>query len=368
MSNLPFLSLDFQHRSIERNLKSAFSQALKNGNFVLGDQVSLFEKEFANYHNSKYCVTVGNGHDALFIALKTLGVGRGDEVIVPSHTCQATWLAVMNAGAKPVAVEVNPTSYTIDPKQIEGQISKRTRVIIPVHLYGHPCEMDKIMAIAKKHHLFVVEDNAQSHGAIFKGKMTGRWGTINATSFYPTKNLGALGDGGAILTIDKKLGELASSFRNYGSNKRDVHSIQGINSRLDEVQAAVLRIKLRKLAEWNEMRTKNAEMYFDGLSDVGDLQLPPRATTIAKPVFHLFVVQTAHREKLKKFLLKNRVEASIHYPIPVHLQQAYSHLKYKRGSLPIAEKLAETVLSLPIYPGLKKKEIETVCKVIKRFF
>lgn len=368
MPNLPFLSLDFQHRLIERDLKSAFSQALKKGNFILGDQVNLFEREFANYHESKYCVGVGNGHDALLIALKTLGVGAGDEVIVPSHTCQATWLAVMNAGAKPVAAEVDPATYTIGVKQIEDQISKRTRAIIPVHLYGYPCEMDKIMAIAKKHHLLVVEDNAQAHGAIFKNRMTGRWGTINATSFYPTKNLGALGDGGAILTNDKKLGDLANTFRNYGSNKKGVHSTQGFNSRLDEIQAAVLRIKLKKLNEWNEMRTRNAELYFDELNNVGDLRLPPQATDIARPVFHLFVIQTAHREKLKKFLSKNGLGTSVHYPIPVHLQPAYSHLSYKKGSLPIAEGLAKTVLSLPIYPGLKKGQIETICEAIKSFF
>jgi dTDP-4-amino-4,6-dideoxygalactose transaminase len=368
MPHLPFLSLDYQHRSIERELKEVFSKTLQRGRFILGEEVNLFEKEFAAYHKAKYCISVANGHDALLISLKALKIGKGDEVIVPSHTCQATWLAVMNSGARPVAVEVDASSYNIDPSKIENAITKKTKAIVPVHLYGHPCEMDKIMTIAKKNNLFIVEDNAQAHGASFKNRMTGSWGHANATSFYPTKNLGALGDGGAIITNDKILFQFASAFRNYGSEKNDIHLISGINSRLDELQAAILLVKLRKLNEWNEARRQNANLYFELLQSIGDIQLPPPESKIAKPVFHQFVIKTKHRQKLKDFLRKKGIETAVHYPTPVHLQKAYAHLRYKKGSLPIAERLANTVLSLPVWPGLRKNEIESVCDGIRKFF
>jgi len=368
MPFIPFLSLDRQHRSIERELKESFSKTIKAGNFILGEEVAQFEKELAAYHRAKYCVSVASGHDALLISLKALNIGKGNEVIVPSHTCHATWLSVMNAGAKPVAVEVDDSTYNIDPAKIERAITKRTKAILPVHLYGHPCEMDKINAIAKRNNLFVVEDNAQAHGASFKNKLTGSWGHCNATSFYPTKNLGALGDGGAIITNDKKLFQFANAFRNYGSVKKDVQAMQGINSRLDELQAALLRVKLRRLSQWNEARRRNANLYFKLLQDIGDIQLPPRENKIVKPVFHQFVIQTAHRDKLKNFLIKKEIETAVHYPTPVHLQKAYSVLHYKKGSLPIAEGLAATVLSLPVWPGLKKNQIKRVCELIRSYF
>ncbi len=368
MPFIPFLSLNHQHRSVERDLKECLAKTLKRGNFILGEEVARFEKEFATYHKAKYCVSVGNGHDALLISLKAFNIGKGDEVIVPSHTCHATWLAVLNAGAKPLPVEVDASTYTIDPSKIESAISKKTKAIIPVHLYGQPCAMDQINAIAKSNQLFVVEDNAQAHGAIFKNKLTGSWGHCNATSFYPTKNLGALGDGGAIITNDKKLYQFANSFRNYGSLKKDVHAIPGMNSRLDELQASVLRIKLRKLNQWNEARKRNANLYFKHLKEVKEIQLPPQENKITKPVFHQFVIQTPHRAKLKNFLAKKGIETVIHYPTPVHLQKAYSHLRYKKGDLPVAESLASSVLSLPIWPGLKKEDIEQVCFAINSFF
>lgn len=368
MSVIPFLSLDYQHRSIERELKEAFSKTLKRGSFILDEEVDRFEKELASYHKSKYAISVANGHDALMISLKALKIGKGDEVIVPSHTCQATWLAVMNAGAKPIAVEVDPSTYNMDHSLIENSLTQKTKAIIPVHLYGHPCEMDKIMLLEKKNNLFVIEDNAQAHGAIFKNKMTGSWGHCNATSFYPTKNLGALGDGGAITTNDKKLYDFAQAFRNYGSGKKNVYSIQGVNSRLDELQAAILRIKLKKLDEWNEARIQNADFYFESLQDIGNVQVPPRANKKVRPVFHQFVIQAPDRDKLKNFLFRKGIETAIHYPIPVHLQMAYSQLRYKKGSLPVAEKLADTVLSLPVWPGLKKNQLMTICSAIKSFF
>lgn len=368
MYKVPFLSLARPHRAIEAELKKSFEKILHRGKFILGSEVDAFEKEFAAYHQTKYCVSTGNGHDALLISLKSLGIGRGDQVIVPSHTCQATWLAVVNAGAIPVAVEVDPVTFNIDPLQIEKAISTKTKAVVPVHLYGHPCAMDKIMAVARRNNLFVVEDNAQSHGALFKNKMTGTWGHCNATSFYPTKNMGALGDGGAILINSQKLYRFARAFRNYGSDKKDIHFIPGINSRLDELQAAFLRIKLQQLDGYNEQRRKNARLYFKLLQNAGDIQLPPQESKSEKPVFHLFVIKTSYRNKLKNYLAKKRIETAVHYPVPVHLQKAFGSLGYKKDDLPIAEKLSSTVLSLPIWPGLAKKEIEVICAHVQKFF
>jgi dTDP-4-amino-4,6-dideoxygalactose transaminase len=368
MHRIPFFSLEWQHQSINAALKETFNRVIKNGRFILDREVRCFEEEFAAYQKKKYCVSVGSGHDAILISLKALGIEQGDEVIVPSHTCHATWLAVMNTGAKPVAVEVDSSTYNIDPSCIENAITKKTKAILPVHLYGHPCEMDKIMTIAKKHKLFVVEDNAQAQGAIFINKLTGSWGHCNATSFYPTKNLGALGDGGAIVTNDKKLFQFATAFNNYGSRKKDIHSVLGVNSRLDELQAAVLRIKLRRLNVWNHERRKNADGYFDSLKNIGDIQLPPKESKIEKPVYHQFVIQTKYRDKLKTYLEQKGIETAIHYPTPIHLQKAYGQLGYKNGSLPIAEKLSETVLSLPIFVGLKELEINRISSAIRNFF
>ncbi len=368
MYRIPFFSLERQHQFINSELKRAFDGVIKNGRFILDQEVKCFEKEFAAYQKMKYCVTVGNGHDAILISLKVLGIGRGDEVLVPSHTCHATWLAIVNAGAKPVPVEVDPSTYNINPSLIENAITKKTKAILPVHLYGHPCAMDKIMVIAKKHKLFVVEDNAQAHGAEFKNKLTGSWGQCNATSFYPTKNLGALGDGGAIVTNDKKLFQFARSFSNYGSERKDVQSMLGINSRMDELQAAVLRIKLKRLNEWNQERRKSANKYFYSLKNVGDIQLPPEENKITKSAYHQFVIQTKYRDKLKKYLDQKGIETAIHYPIPIHLQKAYAHLGYKKGSFPVAERLSKSVLSLPIFVGLREPEIDAICAVIKNFF
>ena len=368
MHRIPFFSLDRQHQPISSEIKKAIDGVIKSGRLIRDQQVKSFEEEFAAYQKMKYCVSVGNGHDAILISLKALGIGRGDEVIVPSHTCHATWLAVMNSGAKPVAVEVDPSTYNMDPFLIENSISKKTKAILPVHLYGHPCAMDKILSKAKENKLFIVEDNAQAHGAMFKNKLTGSWGHCNATSFYPTKNLGALGDGGAILTNDKKAFQFARAFSNYGSEKKDAHSFLGINSRLDELQASVLRVKLKRLDRWNRERRKNAMRYFNSFKNIEDIQLPPKESKTEKPVFHQFVIQTNHRDKLKKYLEQRGIETAIHYPTPIHLQKTYAQLGYRKGSLPIAEKLSKTVLSLPIFPGLKESEIEIIITTIRNFF
>lgn len=367
MREVPFFSLEHQHSQVSQELAAAFAKVLEKGNFILGDHVNSFEKQFAAFQGTKYCVGTGNGHDALLIALKALNVGNGDEVIVPSHTCQATWLAVINTGARPIPVEVDGT-MTIDPTKIENATTSKTKAIVPVHLYGQPCQMNAILAIAQKHKLFVVEDNAQAHGAKFKNQVAGSFGHINATSFYPTKNLGALGDGGAITTNDHQLFELVKAIGNYGSRKKDDHFVQGINSRLDELQAAFLSIKLKRLDEWNELRKQNASIYFQHLQNAGDILLPPKSTEDSKPVYHHFVIRTTHRDKLKAHLEANGIGTSIHYPVPVHFQKAYSNLGFSKGSFPVAEQLAETVLSLPIWPGIRKEEIEFVCDEIQNYY
>jgi len=368
MQSIPFYSLAFQNQSVERKLGLAIPKISQSGQFILGPAVEDFEKKYAEYQRTKYCVGVGNGHDALLIALKALNIGRGHEVLVPSHTCQATWLAVRNAGATPVPVEVDPATYTLDVNRIESQVTTRTRAIIPVHLYGQPCAMDRIMDIARKHDLSVVEDNAQAHGARYHRKMTGSWGHCNATSFYPTKNLGAWGDGGAITTADGKLAAFARAFRHYGTTAKDVHAMHGVNSRLDELQAAILNIKLAKLENWNSMRVRHAANYMRQLQGVGDILLPPAPTPTCQPVFHLFVIQTSQRDKLKRHLARKGIETAIHYPRPIHRQEAYADLKLKMGSLPSAERLSNSVLSLPIWPGLAAADVTRVAKEIRNFF
>ncbi len=365
---IPFFSLERQHQQIRKQLDAAFGQIVLDGNFILDDQVALFEQQYADFHAMRHCASVANGFDALFISLKALGIGVADEVVVPSHTCFATWLAVSRTGATPIPVEVNPTDFTIDVSAISAVCTSRTKAIVPVHLYGHPCAMPKLMEVAKKLNVSVIEDNAQAHGASINGKLTGSWGQLSATSFYPTKNLGALGDGGAILTDDQELYDWIKAYRNYGSVVKDQHKLQGVNSRLDELQAAILNVKLTRLVGWNNARRENAKLYSQILAGVGDLVLPSVGDDSIQPVFHLYVIQTNFRDKLKEFLLAEGIGTAIHYPVPIHLQPAFENLGRKKGSLPIAEKLSQTVLSLPIWPELQHQEIEMVCEKIKKFF
>ncbi|NOS91143.1 MAG: DegT/DnrJ/EryC1/StrS family aminotransferase [Cyclobacteriaceae bacterium] len=365
---VPFFSSSRQHQAISDQLKIAFDRQLQDGAFILGERVQEFEKAFAAFHQMPHCTSVANGMDAIFIALKSLQIGLGDEVLVPSHTCFATWLAVSRTGATPVPVEVNPVNFTIDTNLLEAAATARTKAILPVHLYGHPCEMPAIMAIANKRNWSVVEDNAQSHGAICHQKPTGSWGDLSATSFYPTKNLGALGDGGAILSKSATNYEFHQAFRNYGSVQKDVHQMQGVNSRLDELQAAFLLVKLPYLAQWNAQRMAHTKMYHQQLSGVGDLKLPSMGDENHRPVFHLYVIQTAYRDRLKNYLADQGIGTAIHYPTPIHLQDTYRDLGYKEGSLPIAERLSKTVLSLPVWPELQPSEIERVTQAIRAFF
>ncbi|MFM8913269.1 MAG: DegT/DnrJ/EryC1/StrS family aminotransferase, partial [Flammeovirgaceae bacterium] len=297
---VPFYPLELVQRPIRGEIDRAIAQVLDRGQFVLGEQVDHFEKEFADFLGVKHCITVGNGLDALTIALKASGIGVGDEVIVPSHTCQATWLAVVRSGAKPVGSEVR--DFLMDPTRLEPLITKKTKAIMPVHLYGYPCPMVEIREVADRSGLTIIEDFAQAQGAIYNGRQVGSLGEVNGTSFYPTKNLGALGDGGAVTTNSDEIAAFARSYRNYGSEQKDIHNQLGINSRLDHMQAAVLRVKLKYLATWNEQRRRLAEVYFSGLQGVSGVVLPPKPSLISKPVFHQFVIQTPSRDGLRDFL------------------------------------------------------------------
>ena len=360
----PFLSFDGLHIPIKDDLKQAFSEVLDSNWFIIGSQLDAFEKEYAEWNEVNHCIGVSNGLDAIILSLRALEIGPGDEVIVPSNTYIATALAVTNVGATPVFVEPRYETANINPDLIERAITSKTKAIIPVHLYGQACEMKAIMEIAERHGLYVIEDNAQAHGAKYNGKKTGSWGHINATSFYPGKNLGALGDGGAVTTNDPELADKVRVLRNYGSRVKYENEVIGYNNRLDELQAAFLRVKLRKLDEWTEERNQIADSYIKGLKDVEGIGLFDIAEG-ATSAYHLFVIKTANREKLQKYLEEQGIGTMIHYPIPPHLQECYKHLGKREGDLPIAEKLSSEIISLPLYIGLDTKTISEVSALMK---
>lgn len=335
--------------------------------YILGEEVRRFETAYAVFNQVNHCIGVGNGLDALHIALKVLGVGPGDEVIVPAHTFIATWLAVTQVGATPVPVEPHRETYNIDPAKIEAAITPRTKAILPVHLYGQACDMEAIMAIAGKHDLLVVEDNAQAQGAAFNGRLTGSFGHASGTSFYPAKNLGALGDAGAITTNDEALAEKIHAFRNYGSHKKYYNDLIGVNSRLDELQAAVLSVKLPYLHQWTASRVRSAGLYRKYLEEVPEVILPGAAAG-ATHVYHVYAIQTRQRDALQAFLSDKGIGTAIHYPVPPHLQQAYRYLNYKAGDFPIAEAIASQCLSLPLWPGLREEQVQYISQSIKAFF
>ena len=364
---IPYLSLHAKHSEITSEMMEAISSVVGSNSFILGKSLAAFEKSYAAYHQVSYCAGVANGLDALYLSLKALNIGKGDEVMVPSNTYIATWLAIERCGATIVPVEPNEGTYNLDVTKIEASINSKTKGIIPVHLFGQACQMDEIMTLAKKYSLLVVEDNAQAHGAEYKSKKTGSFGHSNATSFYPTKNLGALGDGGAVTTNNKKIYDSICTLRNYGSAVKYKNEVIGINSRLDEMQAAILDVKLKHLDNWTAQRRAIANVYFNSLYKVGDLILPQIADG-ATHVFHVFTIRTAYRDKLQSFLNEKEIGTLVHYPIPPHLQNAFSYLKFKKGDFPIAERLAETSLSLPIWPGLKQVQIERIAHAIKDFF
>jgi dTDP-4-amino-4,6-dideoxygalactose transaminase len=365
--NIPFFSLEAVHQPLKKQFLDAFSRIVDENSYILGKDVEQFESNFAAFCNTNFAIGVGNGLDALKISLKALGIGKGDEVIVPAHTYIATWLAVSEVGAVPVPVDALDDTMNINPALIAEKITAKTKAIIPVHMYGLPCNMDTIMKIANDHKLFVVEDFAQAQGATYKGQKVGSFGDINGTSFYPGKNIGALGDAGAIVTNNEELALKARKIRSYGSLIKYQHEYAGVNSRLDSLQAAFLDIKLKELYNWNAERVRLASLYSTSLKDVGDIKFQFQNSE-AKLVYHLFVVRTAQRDKLQYYLNENGVGTIIHYPIPPHLQKAYDYLKLQKGLLPIAENIAETTLSLPLFPGLKDVELTYVCDIIKKFF
>jgi dTDP-4-amino-4,6-dideoxygalactose transaminase len=363
---IPFLNFLPMHSALKAEMQDAFSSVYDSNWFVLGKEVEQFENAYAVFNQVKHTVGLSNGLDALHLALKSCGVGVGDEVIVPSNTYIATVLAVSFVGATPVFVEPNGTTYNIDPNRIEEAITSKTKAIIPVHLYGQACEMSAIMAMTNKNNLFVIEDNAQSQGASFNGKLTGSWGIINGTSFYPGKNLGALGDAGAITTNSDEFAQKVRVFRNYGSQRKYYNEVIGHNMRLDELQAALLSVKLKRLNEWTVQRQQIAAWYNEALKDVDGIILPKLAVG-ATHVYHLYVIRTDKRDVLQKYLHDNGIGTLIHYPIPPHLQEAYRALGYKKGDFPIAEEIAETALSLPLWPGMSKEEVIEVSNYIKIF-
>ncbi len=364
---IPFLSFECMHIAIKQEMLQAFEKFYDSYWYVLGEQVNIFEKEYAAFNKVSHVVGVSNGLDALHIALNTLEIGKGDEVIVPSNTFIATLLAVSYVGATPVLVEPNINTYNIDPLRIEAAITPRTKAIMPVHLYGQACEMEAIKKIADKHGLYIVEDNAQAQGATFNNRLTGSWGQINGTSFYPGKNLGALGDAGGITTNDPELAEKARMLRNYGSQKKYFNEVIGYNMRLDECQASFLSVKLKYLKEWIEERRRIATLYQEALKNIGDIILPQIAEG-ADHVYHLYVIRTRYRDQLQQYLSDAGIGTLIHYPIPPHLQDAYKYLGYKKGDFPVAEEIAETCLSLPLWPGLSKEQIFEVSNVMCKFF
>lgn len=355
---VPFLDISASCAGIKNEIHEAVVRVVDSGWYVLGEELEAFEREFAAYCETDYCVGVANGLDALHLGLLALGVGPGDEVIVPSNTFIATWLAVSRCGAVPVPVEPDEVTFNIDPDRIERALTPRTKVILPVHLYGQPADMDPILEIARRHGLKVLEDGAQAHGARYRGKRLGAFGDLVAWSFYPGKNLGALGDGGAITTNDPDIADRIRVLRNYGSREKYVNEVQGFNSRLDPIQAAVLRVKLKRLDEWNGQRRHIAARYHGGLSGIS-LTLPA-VPDWAEPVWHLFVVRTGERDRLQHALRQAAVATLIHYPIPPHLQQAYASLGWRRGAFPIAERIHDEVLSLPMYPGMTSGQIDHV--------
>ncbi len=362
---VPFLDLQAQYLEIKPEVDLKLSEFLEAGSYIGGEYLKNFEENFSSFLGANYCIGVANGLDALEISLKALGIGKGDEVIVPSNTFIATWLAVSNCGGIPIPFEPKYSSFSIDPSKIESAISKKTKAIIPVHLYGQPAELDLILEIAKTNNLFVVEDAAQAQGAFYKSKRIGSHGHLVAWSFYPGKNLGAFGDGGAVTTNSLELAEKIRKIGNYGSKKKYVNDVIGRNSRLDPMQALILDIKLKKLDEWNDRRRKIAKKYLTELSDI-DINLPD-GLNLYDGVWHLFPILVKNRDALKKFLDKNSIETLIHYPIPPHKQLAYASGS-SSFNLEIAEKLSSELLSLPIGPQLKINQVDCVIKTLKKYF
>jgi len=361
--NIPFGNLKENYKSIKPEVDFGISRVLKSGWFILGKEVEEFEKKFARFSGAKYCIGVGNGMEAIQISLLACGIKPGDEVITTPLTAAATSLAIVSVGAVPVYVDIDSETYNIDEKKIEKSITKKTEAILPVHLYGQMCDMEAITKIAKEHNFQIIEDCAQAHGASINNKKAGTFGLCGAFSFYPSKNLGAFGDAGCIITNNAKLASKAQFLRDYGQIGRYEHKFKGFNSRLDEVQAAILRVKLRHLNKWNKKRAQIAKWYSEFLSDTS--LVLPSSKPKNNPSWHLYVVRSKNRDKLKKYLNNKGIATQVHYPKVLYKQDALK--QFKKDRCPIAEKTIEEIFSLPIYPELTKGQVKYICSVIKKY-
>ncbi len=362
--SVPFIDFKEQNRLIEDEVSSGFKKVFDKGDYILGEQAKIFEKAFARYCEAPYAVGVNSGTDALYLALAALDIQEGDEVIVPTHTFIATALCVSFCRAKPVFVDIEPKTYNIDPKSFEKAITKKTKAVIPVHIYGQPADMDEINAIAHKHKIKVVEDAAQAHGARYRSRRVGSLGDVACFSFYPTKSLGACGDAGMIVTNSKEIYDKAMMLRDYGRKGRYEHKIKGTNSRLDTLQAVVLNAKLKHLDQWNAMRAQAAAHYGELLNGVKGVQVPVLKSDRTH-VYQTFAVRVAKRDEVMAKLQAQGISVLIHYPIPLHLQEAYAELGYKRGSFPVAESVADDIMSLPMFPHMTKTQVEKVVQALK---
>jgi dTDP-4-amino-4,6-dideoxygalactose transaminase len=362
--HVPFVDLSRIHTPIKKELDAAWNEVTTANNFILGDQVSQFEEQFADYTGGKFAIGLANGSDALLLSLLGLGIGKGDEVIVPSHTFISTALAVTYAGATPVFAEIEADSYLLDPHDIEARITKKTKAIIPVSLYGQPVDFSELETLAKKYGIALIIDDCQAHGASYRKKPLGKFGDVQAYSMYPGKNLGAFGDGGMAVTNNKKLADNIRLLRNIGRTGWYEHPVKGYNSRLDTLQAAILLAKLPHLDTWNRLRQEAAARYNKLLADL-PITLPV-AKTDRSHIYHLYIIRTKKRKEFMEYMLKHDVHVSIHYPIPIHLQKAYQELP--KVTLPVTEKIAKEIVSLPLFPGITEKEQEYVAKTIKQFF
>lgn len=366
-TKVPFVDLKAQYRTIEPEIKAAVNDVLEKSDYILGGAVERFESEYAAFVGTRHCVGLSNGLDALRLALEALGVGPGDEVVVPATTYVATALAVSAVGAKVVLADGDAGTYNLDPKELEKALSPRTKCVLPVHLGGQSANMKAIMALAAERGIPVIEDAAQSHGSLYEGKMTGSIGAVGCFSFYPGKNLGAYGDGGAITTDDSALAEKIKRLRNYGQRVKYDHVEKGLNCRLDTLQAAILSVKLKRLKSWNEARARHAAVYRKELAGVGDLSFQA-AEPGATHVYHLFFAETDRRDELLAHLKKDGIDGGIHYPTPIHLQGAYADLGLKPGAFPRAERRARRTLSLPMFAELTPSQLEAVCASVRSFF
>ena len=365
--NIPFIDLKKQNDTVREDILKSIENIIDSSSFILGKNVAGFENDFAAAHEAKFCIGLSSGTDGNHLALWSLGIKAGDEVILPANTFIATAWGAILCGAKPVFADCEKDSYNLDPDEIEKKITPNTKAIVAVHLYGQPADMDRIKEIADKNKLYLLEDAAQSHLAEYKGRKIGSHGISASFSFYPGKNLGALGEGGAVITNDPETAEKIKMMRDHGCLEKYHHETYGHNYRMEGIQGAVLGIKLKKLAEWTEKRRAVASVYRDLLKDTGDIVLPEEMK-YAKHVYHLFVIKTGSRDKLQDYLKQNSIATGLHYPIPLHLQKCFKHLGYKKGDFPITEELADKCLSLPVFPELTDTEIEYVCDKIKKFF